>query len=104
MTKTYRPPTPIQDFERVTPLMLEFMTYIILNKKKHFLTEEQSYWFIAHVDLWVRWFHANNSRWRRRLENDGRDWMCMWIEHWRDAYLHDPEHYRNNHPHYLLGG
>ena len=53
MTKTYRPPTPIQDFERVTPLMLEFMAVTSLNQRLHSLTNEQSNWFIAHVDLWA---------------------------------------------------
>ena len=51
--------------------------------------------------LGTRWFHANNAKWKRSLEskgNAGRDQLYVWVNHWLDAYLLDPERYQTQHP------
>jgi len=53
-------------------------------------------WFADHVDCWVRWFHANDPKWRRRLDRADEkdlDWVYMWVNHWADSFIKDPQKY-----------
>ena len=72
-----------------------------LGKRQHNLTADQRAWFVKHADAWTRWFHANDAEWKRSLEsegNRGRDQLYVWVNHWLDAYLLDPERYQKQHP------
>ena len=72
-----------------------------LGQRQHSLTPAQVSWFIRHVDVWTRWFHANNAKWKMSLEakdNSGRDQLYVWVNHWLDAYLLNPERYQSQHP------
>jgi hypothetical protein len=60
--------------------------------------DDKRAWFIKHVDTWVRWFHANNVKWRRMLDGGNRDQLYVWVNHWLDAYLLDPVMYQERHP------
>ena len=100
-TRIKRPPTAREHFEAATPIMPDVVAETCLAARDHTLTAEQYKWFVEHVDVWTRWFHANNAEWKRSLEsegNQGRDQLYVWVNHWLDAYLLDPERYQRQHP------
>jgi len=97
----YLPPTTREHFEACTPIMPGVIAETCLGRRQHTLTPAQAAWFVRHVDVWTRWFHANNPKWKRSLEsksNAGRDQLYVWVNHWLDAYLLDPERYQAQHP------
>ena len=54
---------------------------LVLDREQHRLDPGASRaWFVKHVDVWTRWFHANNAEWKRSLEsegNQGRDQLYV---------------------------
>jgi hypothetical protein len=95
------PPTTREHFEAATPIMPDVVAETCLGKRQHNLTDDQRAWFVKHVDTWTRWFHANNAEWKRSLESEGdqgRDQLYVWVNHWLDSYLLDPERYQKQHP------
>ncbi len=97
----YKKPTPRKTFERATPIMPDVIAETCLAQRQHELTPEQTVWFVQHVDVRTRWFHANNAKWKRSLEangNTGRDQLYVWVNHWLDAYLLAPEQYQERNP------
>ena len=66
-------------------------------------------WFTAYCDQRFRYFHANNPRWRKWLEDrdrriDPRDQCKVWIRHWLTAYVLDPAGYQERYPSCLACG
>jgi hypothetical protein len=108
LAKTKLPPTPTAEFIRATSLALEIIALTILGDRKAAdkLTDDESAWFVIHVDHWVRWFHANDRKWRSKLQgrsNAGRDYVYVFVNHWLDAYLKNPAQYQERHPFEQLG-
>lgn len=101
-------PTPLTTFERRTSLAIDVIASTVLLQKspQHRVgcpTDETR--FIRLCDRWVRWFHANNPKWRRKLEGDhGREWCYGWIGHWADSLLLDPKRFWKRHSLRLFGG
>jgi hypothetical protein len=94
-------PTPPRRFEDETSLILSVITETCLNETEHELTQEQIAWFQSHVDIRIRWIHANNTPWRKVLNgptNNGRDRVYTFVSHWLAAYLLDHETYVAKHP------
>ena len=80
-----QPPTPSADFERLTGLLPDLVAETVLSRVGHSLSDDQVKWFVNHADMWTRWFHANNARWRRSLQsngNAGRDRLYDFVKHW----------------------
>lgn len=105
MLTRHRPPTSRKRFEQRTPIMPDVVAQACLEQRRHDLTPAQAEWFVRHVDVWTRWFHANNAKWKRSLESDGnqgRDQLYVWVNHWLDAYLLDPRRYQDRHPTEML--
>ena len=94
--------TSPEAFGTATALVLDFFTGKALNETPHDLSREQVEWFREHCDRRFRWYHANNPAWRKWLENrdpriDPRDQCMVWIRHWLQSYLLDPQMYRQRH-------
>jgi hypothetical protein len=86
-------------FLEKTCLMLDYHVGAVLTEKPHALTPAQVTWFTAYCDQRFRYFHANNPRWRKWLEDrdrkiDPRDQCKVWIRHWLAAYVLDPAGYQ----------
>ena len=91
--------TTSEIFAAKTSLLIHVQVDMVLAEKPHDLTPEQVAWFIDHCEWRFRYFHANNPRWRKWLEDrnrsiDPRDQCRVWIRHWRDAYVLDPARYQ----------
>jgi hypothetical protein len=94
-------PTPRRRFENETSLVLPIVVRTCLDMVDHALTQEEIAWFQSHVDMRVRWLHANDTAWRKILNgptNKGRDRVYTFVSHWLTAYLPDPETYIVKHP------
>jgi hypothetical protein len=95
------PPTPQKEFEERTSIMPDVVARTCIGRLDHSLNAEQVEWFVHHVDVWTRWFHANNAKWRRKLDsrdNAGRDFLYTFAEHWAAAYVLNPIRYQRRHP------
>ncbi len=97
------PPTPAPEFIRATSLQVEIiaLTCVTESEAADNLTDDQGAWFVVHCDHWVRWFYANNAKWRRKLRsrgNAGRDYVYTFVNHWLTAYCKDPALYQKRHP------
>jgi len=71
------------------------------------LAEEQRSWFVAHASLRLRYMYANKPQFRQLLRgsgNGGRDRCYTWVEHWLEAYLRDPQVYRERHSSTMFDG
>jgi len=82
-----------------TSLLVNVLVGAVLAEKSHVLTPAQTAWFVAYCDRRFRYFHANNPRWRKWLEDrdpniDPRDQCKVWIRHWLAAYVLDPVGYQ----------
>jgi hypothetical protein len=92
-------PTPSEIFEKRTSILPRVIARTCIDQREHHLSADAVQWFVDHTDAWVRWFHANNAKWRRLLESDrGRDQLYVWVNHWLDAFQSDIERYRQKHP------
>ena len=106
-TKMCKPPTPKLHFEK-RALCPEIAASIAITdaqvRAKKAASEPDREWFVEQAETWVRWFHANNPQWRRKLEresNDDRDFVLAFLNHWADAFVQNPDAYKSRHP--LLG-
>lgn len=105
-----KPPTAPDVFEDRTSLMLDVVIDTIVERasydhrkatqqEKLPVSDEDMAYFRTHSATWVRWFHANDPKWRRKLNgNGGRDMVYMFVTHWLEAFLNDPDSYRVRHP------
>lgn len=90
-----KPPTPKEQFSDLTAIIPSVIAQMCMDERGH--AHDQC--FIEHVDLRTRWMHVNNLRWRKFLESeDGRDQLYIWVNHWLNGYMQDPELYRKWHP------
>ena len=86
-------------FLEKTSLLVDVLVEAVLAEKPHALTPAQVTWFAAYCDQRFRYFHANNPRWQKWLEDrdrkiDPRDQCKVWIRHWLAAYVLDPAGYQ----------
>ena len=86
-------------FLEKTSLLVDVLVEAVLAEKPHALTPAQVTWFVAYCDQRFRYFHANNPRWQKWLEDrdpkiDPRDQCKVWIRHWLAAYVLDPAGYQ----------
>ena len=99
-TTLCKPPTPKLHFEMraICPDIIAFSAIIDAQARvKKAVSERDQEWFIHQAETWVRWFHANNRKWRGKLEresNDDRDFVLAFVNHWADAFLRSPEAYK----------
>ncbi len=82
-----------------TSLLVNVLVGAVLAEKPHALTPAQAAWFTTYCDRRFRYFHANNPRWQKWLEDrdpniDPRDQCKVWIRHWLAAYVLDPVGYQ----------
>jgi hypothetical protein len=106
-TTLCKPPTPQCHFEMraICPAIVASCAITdALARAKNAVSELDRAWFIQQAETWVRWFHANNRQWRNRLDrerNDDRDFVLVFMNHWADAFVRNPEAYKKRHP--ILG-
>ena len=91
--------TTVAVFLETTSLLVDVLVEAVLAETTPALTPAQVTWFTAHCDQRFRYFHANNPRWRKWLEDrdpriDPRDQCKVWIRHWLAAYVLDPVGYQ----------
>ena len=103
-TKLCKPPTPKLHFELRALIPAIIATFAIIDaqvRAKKAVSEQDREWFIEQAETWVRWFHANNRQWRKRLEresNTDRDFVLAFLNHWADAFVQNPGTYKKRHP------
>jgi hypothetical protein len=106
-TKLCKPPTPKRHFESraLCPAIIASLAIADAQvRASKSLTDQDQAWFIQQAETWVRWFHANNPKWRKKLEresNEDRDFVSQFVNHWADFFVQNPDAYKNRHP--LLG-
>ena len=103
-TKQHKPPTPQSYFE-MRALCPEIVASSAITdaqaRAKKAVNEQDQVWFINQAETWVRWFHANNRKWRNKLEresNNDRDFVLVFLNHWADAFVRNPNTYKKRHP------
>jgi len=70
-----------------------------LAKREHDLSDKQVKWFDNHVYLRIK-------RMYEKLNHETDNTLLrfyMWVEHWSDAYILDPETFEKRHPPLLKG-
>ena len=106
-TTLCKPPTPKRHFDMraICPEIIGSLAITDAQARaKNAVSEQDRAWFIQQAETWVRWFHANNRKWRNRLDresNDDRDFVLAFVNHWADAFVRNPEAYKKRHP--ILG-
>ena len=106
-TKLCKPPTPKSHFDRraICPVIIASLAITdAQTRAKKAVNEQERAWFIQQAEAWVRWFHANNRQWRKKLDrenNDDRDFILAFVNHWADAFVKNLGTYKSQHP--LLG-
>jgi hypothetical protein len=102
-TQLCKPPTPKRHFEMRAICPSIIATFAITDaqaRAKSAVSEQDQAWFVDHAETWVRWFHANNRQWCKRLDresNDDRDFVVAFVNHWADAFVSSPESYKHRH-------
>ena len=105
-----RPATPEVEFTNSTSLCLSVIAKNALDHamsrmsphalpSKHTFAQQE--WFMQHVDLRIRWLHANDEAFRKSMNghtNADRDRAIMFARHWAKAFLDDPDYYQRKHP------
>jgi hypothetical protein len=103
-TTLCKPPTPKRHFEMraICPEIIASSAITdAQGRAKNALSEPEGVWFIQQAETWVRWFHANNRKWRKALEresNGDRDFVLAFVNHWADAFVRNPNTYKRRHP------
>ena len=91
----YKPATPWAKFEKKTALLPGVVAERCIEDRGLDRHDPKWDWFVEHVECYVRWLHANKPDWKRKLEGrDPRDFVYGFVNHWLDAYLHDPEKFK----------
>ncbi len=63
------------------------------------LSDENRQWFLNYCDTYTRWLHANRRDWNRHLNGvKGRDFLWDFMGHWADAFIKDPDLFKQRHP------
>jgi hypothetical protein len=95
-TKLCKPPTPKRYFE-MRALCPEIIASLAITdaqaRAKKAISEQDRAWFIDHAETWVRWFHANSLKWRKKLDrenDDDRNFVMAFLNHWADAFVSAP--------------
>ena len=104
--KTKAVPTTSENWLERTSLLLDVQVDSVLAERpeaRRRLTPNQIDWFYNHVDQRFRYLHALDPKWRKWSEDrdrriDPRLQARVWIRHWLDAYLLDPERYQQRCP------
>lgn len=95
-------PTNPEQFEDVTGLILDVVIDTVLERADYSrATPEQWNFFRNHINIWIRWFDANNKKYRRKMRaksNSGRDFVYILMNHWLNAFMLDPTRYIERHP------
>ena len=105
--KLRKPPTPKHHFESraICPKIITSIAIAEAHARaKKSVSEQDREWFVEQAETWVRWLHANSLKWRKKLDrenNDDRDFLLAFLNHWADAFVSDPQTYEQRHP--LLG-
>jgi hypothetical protein len=99
---TAKRPTDPNIFLEKTCLILDCLLQQIRDADPDDLAPDAVEWFLRHCNLRIRWFHANNRKWRAWLEGehkriDPREQCKVWMRHWLAAYRQNPEDYRSRH-------
>ena len=99
-------PTLEIEFVRQTSLALEIILDDVLVGCELDVVDQA--WFRQHADTWVRWFHANDPKWRawlngKRKRIDPPSQLLIWFDHWLKAYSLNPDAYQKSHPLEALG-
>jgi len=91
-------------FLEKTSLVIDVLIDAVLAETRNAfaLTPAQITWFASHCDQRFRYFHANNPKWRKWLEDrnsriDPRNQCKVWIRHWLAAYMMNPGRYETQH-------
>jgi hypothetical protein len=106
-TKLCKPPTPKLHFEMRALCPEIFASLAITDaqaRAKKPVGEQDRAWFVDQAETWLRWLHANNPKWRKKLDresNDDRDFVLAFLNYWADAFVQNPGTYKSQHP--LLG-
>ena len=56
--------------------------------------------FAEHAAQWIVWFYENNDQWKEKVDSDGSEglnWVYMWVSHWIDSFIKNPEKYLDEH-------
>ena len=89
-------------FEKETALLTDVLVDQVLTEKAFGLSSDQTAWFKEHVNHRLCWLYANNSKWHIWLSDQGRVdprlQAKVWIRHWLDAYVRNPDQYEDQHP------
>jgi hypothetical protein len=103
-TKLCKPPTPKLHFDSraICPAIIaSFAITDAQARARKPVSEQDREWFVDQAETWVRWFHANNPKWRKKLEresNDDRDFVSRFVNHWACAFVSNPQTYKSQHP------
>jgi hypothetical protein len=106
-TKLCKPPTPRNHFDcrAICPEIIASLAITDAQvRAKKSVSDQDRAWFIQQAETWVRWLHANNRRWRKRLDRESsedRDFVLVFVNHWADSFLVNPDTYKRRHP--ILG-
>ena len=106
-TKLCKPPTPKLHFETRAICPAIIASFAITDaefRAKKPVSEQDREWFVEQAETWVRWFHANDRKWRTKLDrenDDDRNFVLAFANHWADAFVSNPQTYKSQHP--LLG-
>ena len=95
--KRSKPATPQDKFYEATILLPHLVADVSLDRKFPGRTPEQREWFVNFVEWWVRFFHANNPKWKRFIESNHRNQLYVWTDHWAEALALDPEEFIKRH-------
>jgi hypothetical protein len=96
--------TSPDEFDKGTALMLDVLFEDVANEDSHQSQEFRKLpasdrdWFQKYCDKWVRYFHANDPKWRTWLEGrnpriDQRAQVKVWFRHWLAGYVINPDRY-----------
>jgi hypothetical protein len=100
-----KPPTPLDKFEEQTSLaLLAVIRTVLMDEMKAWfgMTKDDQEWLVEHYSLRMRYMDANMATFHMQLRSPserGREVAYKWARHWAQAFLADPEEYKEKHPH-----
>jgi hypothetical protein len=92
----YKPATKPAVFEDRVMLLPYVVAETVLGARGMDPYSPEGQWFIAYVDGYVRWLHANKPDWKKKLEKsrDPRPFVYGFVRHWLDAYEQNPRRFK----------
>jgi len=105
-------PTSLEEFSDATSLLPDVIATTVIDERGVDLTDPTyvspasfldhdaaTRWFIDHATQRTTFLYDNNARLRKLFKTDqGRDALYAFVEHWLDAYIHNPLDYRRKRP------